>query len=85
MKVVINAGPLIALGKLGMVSLLRQLYESVLIPTGVYEEYVLLDDMLAREYAQGFGMKVRGTLGILAEACHKGLLNHLVGYFDGRG
>ena len=41
MKVVCNAGPLIALGKLGRLGLLRQLSSSVLIPPQVYQEVVV--------------------------------------------
>ncbi|NOX61609.1 MAG: hypothetical protein GXP42_06635 [Chloroflexi bacterium] len=40
MKAVVNAGPLIALGKLGLVRLLSQLYDVVLIPPIVHEEVV---------------------------------------------
>ncbi len=46
MKVVCNAGPLMALGKLGQIHLLYPLYGSVLIPSAVYKETVL--DGLAR-------------------------------------
>jgi predicted nucleic acid-binding protein len=128
MKVVANAGPLMALGKLGLVHLLHQLYNPVLIPSAVHDEvvarglelgrpdayavqlaiarqelvvislgdaglseavqslpigqgekhaiqlglqespdWVLLDDLLAREEAQRFGLKVKGTLGVIAE------------------
>ena len=41
MKVVSNAGPLIALGKLGRLGLLNQLYDVVLIPSEVYQEVVV--------------------------------------------
>lgn len=135
MRVIANAGPLMALGKLGLVRLLPQLYGPVLIPSAVYEEvvtcgleleqadayavelaiarqelqvvemddtglseavrtlplgrgekqaiqlglreasdWVLLDDLLAREEAQRLGLKVKGTIGIIAEACRKELL-----------
>jgi predicted nucleic acid-binding protein len=39
-KAVSNAGPLMALGKLGLMSLLHALYDPVLIPAAVYEEVV---------------------------------------------
>ena len=41
MKVVSNAGPLIALGKLGQLSLLLTLYDDILIPREVYHEAVI--------------------------------------------
>jgi hypothetical protein len=41
MKVVVNAGPLIALGKLGVVALLPRVYGSVLVPSPVHNEVVL--------------------------------------------
>ena len=124
MKVVVNAGPLMTLGKLGLVHLLHSLYGSVLIPTAVHKEvvtqglklgrpnayatqlaivrrelavievddadlsqevqelpigagekqviqlgltesadWVLLDDLLAREEAQELGLNVKGALG----------------------
>jgi uncharacterized protein len=40
MKAVANAGPLIALGKLGLTHHLSRLYDSVLVPDSVYEEVV---------------------------------------------
>jgi len=39
-RVVSNAGPLIALGKLGQLGLLARLFDEVWIPLGVYEEVV---------------------------------------------
>lgn len=42
MVVVSDAGPLIALSKLGRLALLSQLYEQVLIPQAVYEEVVVV-------------------------------------------
>src|SRR5512136_2252680 len=41
MKVVTNAGPLMALGKLGLVHLLHQLYDPVLVPSAVHDEVVV--------------------------------------------
>lgn len=38
-------------------------------------DYVLLDDLLAREEAQRLGLKVKGTLGVLAEASRVELLS----------
>lgn len=41
MMVISNAGPLIALGKLGWLALLPQLYGPVWLPTAVYNEVVI--------------------------------------------
>jgi len=41
MRVVCDAGPLIALAKLGHVNLLAKLYQKVIIPRQVYEEVVV--------------------------------------------
>ncbi len=38
-------------------------------------DYVLLDDLLAREAAKSLGLKVKGTLGVLAEASRAELLS----------
>jgi len=131
-----NAGPLMALGKLALVHLLSQLYGLVMVPSAVYEEvvvcglelgqpdayaielaiarkelkvvdmndadlwdivcalpldrgekqviqlglresadWVLLDDWLAREEAQRLGLKVKGTLGVIAQAYRQGLMS----------
>ena len=40
MKAVTNAGPLIALGKLGLIQLLNQLFDPILVPASVYQEVV---------------------------------------------
>ena len=41
MIIVSNAGPLIALGKLGQLGLLLRLYDRILIPREVYREVVV--------------------------------------------
>ncbi len=48
MKVVSNAGPLMNLGKLGLVHLLHQLYATVLIPASVYDEVVVRGSELGK-------------------------------------
>ena len=48
MSVVVDAGPLLALSKLGLLWILPRLYESVLVPSAVHEEVVLQG--LARGY-----------------------------------
>jgi len=35
---------------------------------------VLLDDLLAREEAQRLGLKIKGTLGVIAQAYRNGLM-----------
>ena len=56
MNVVSNAGPLIALGKLGQLSLLLTLYGEIIIPREVYREVVInglrlgADDALAVDF-----------------------------------
>ena len=135
MSVVTNAGPLMALGKLGLLQLLHALYGLVLVPEEVHHEvvhrglalgqpdahavqlaiarnevkivavddaepldeaiaisidageiqaiqlgvreqadWILLDDLVAREMAQRLGLKVKGTLGILVDAYREALL-----------
>ncbi len=57
MKVVSNAGPLMALGKLGQLDILEKLYETILVAQKVYEETVIsgivlgaVDAYLIRDY-----------------------------------
>jgi len=45
-KVVVDSGPLMALGKIGQLHLLYPLYDVALVPSAVYKESVL--DGLAR-------------------------------------
>lgn len=134
MTVVADAGPLIALSKLGLLHLLGRTYDRVLLPPAVYDEVVtrglalaepdahgiqlaiirneltvvdleaatppiglnepiqlgerqairravqesaqwlLIDDLLAREQAKRQGLHVKGTLGIILHAHKSGLL-----------
>lgn len=135
MRIIANAGPLMALGKIRLIHLLHALYEEVLIPLAVYEEvvltglewgypdaydvnfaisrgevrvvsvnddhlpeslrdlplgrgekqvlylglrekadWVLIDDMLAREEASRLGLKVKGTLGVIVEGYYRGVI-----------
>lgn len=132
MTVVSNAGPLIALGKLGRLDILQSLYQTVIVPQQVYDETVttgialgapdaqliseyfkrgvlertqvqvdrledeieihegekaaielalatgadavLLDDAASRETAQKYGLKPKGTLGVILEAVDRGVL-----------
>jgi predicted nucleic acid-binding protein len=134
-SVVSNAGPLIALGKLGQLSLLLTLYDEILIPREVYHEvvinglrlgaedapavdflvrqghirvvevvlpptlptwaqsldvgeievivlgqqqgadWVLVDNEHARKAARQVGLPLKGTVGLLLEAWHRGHLS----------
>lgn len=65
--VLCNAGPLITLGKLNRMEVLSELYGEVRIPRSVYDE-------VARSEARRLGLQLRGTLGILAQACHEKIL-----------
>lgn len=41
----------------------------------IQADFVLLDDKLARRFAESEALKVKGTLGIVADAARAGLLN----------
>ena len=58
MIVVTNAGPLMALAKLGLLHLLNRLYGNVLMPVAVYDEVVL------RGMAQGFSDALQVKLAV---------------------
>ena len=136
MKVVSNSGPLIALGRLGVIDLPFHLYGQILIPMAVYIEvvergidlgesdakqtelaiarqqiavvkvedrgllesvrvsglaradqqtlhlaltekanWVLIDDLLARQTAKRLGLSVKGTLGVILDAFRRKLLS----------
>ena len=59
MSVVSNAGPLIALGKLGQLSLLLTLYGEILIPREVYHEVVINGLRLGADDAPAVDFLVR--------------------------
>lgn len=59
MKVVSNAGPLIALGKLGQLGLLIKLYDDILIPREVYNEVVVNGIRLGASDAQAVDFLVK--------------------------
>ena len=52
MTVVSNAGPLIALGKLGRLDILQSLYQTVIVPQQVYDETVTTGIALGAPDAQ---------------------------------
>jgi predicted nucleic acid-binding protein len=58
MKAVTNAGPLIALGKLGLAHLFGRLYEPVLVPAPVYQEAVTRGLELGQPHAYAIQMAV---------------------------
>ncbi len=41
----------------------------------IQADFVLLDDKVARRFAESEALKVKGTLGIVADAAKAGLLN----------
>lgn len=59
MKVVVNAGPLITLGKLGQLGLLLRLYHEILIPREVHSEVVVADLRLGAPDAQAVDFLVQ--------------------------
>ena len=71
MNVVSNAGPLIALGKLGQLSLLLTLYDEILIPREVYHEVVInglrlgAEDAPAVDFPDSIGFRGR-QMGVIS-------------------
>jgi len=66
LKVVSNAGPLMVLGKLGLLELLGQLYGEVRIPSAVYEEVVIQGEQ--RGFTDALASKLmiqRGELSLV--------------------
>jgi hypothetical protein len=68
-NVVSNAGPLIALGKLGQLGLLLTLYRNILIPREVYNEVVVNGLRLGADDASAVDFLVRqGHIRVVREA-----------------
>lgn len=66
MKAVANAGPLIALGKLGLVHLLSQIYHPMLLPNEVYQEVVMRGLELGQPDAYAIQLAIaRHELGVI--------------------
>ena len=49
--------------------------EAITLAQEIHAEWLLLDDRPARRLAEGFGLSVAGTLGLLIRAKQKGLLD----------
>jgi predicted nucleic acid-binding protein len=58
MKVIANSGPIIALAKLGLLSLLKNLYGTVVIPATVYHEVVIKGLQRGEEDAQDVNLAI---------------------------
>jgi predicted nucleic acid-binding protein len=58
MKVIANSGPIIALAKLGLLSLLKELYGTVVIPSTVYHEVVVKGLQRGEEDAQDVNLAI---------------------------
>lgn len=58
MKVIANSGPIIALAKLGLLSLLKELYGTVVIPSTVYHEVVIKGLQRGEEDAQDVNLSI---------------------------
>ncbi len=67
MKVVTNSGPLMALGKLGLLDLLSQLYGQVWLPTVVRDEVVVRGSESGYTDAFSVGMAIQRGQLVVAE------------------
>lgn len=89
MMAVTNAGPLIALARIGQLSLLPALFEEVIMPAAVRDEVtakgkaqvgadvVLMDEARGRRVAAARGLTLTGTLGTLILAKEQGLVDRV--------
>ncbi len=82
MKVFSNTTPFIALASIDQLPLLPRLFDSVYVAQSVIDECaekypgsrVIIDERLGRNVAEYMGLKVTGTLGVLAKAKATGLI-----------
>lgn len=84
-SVVVDAGPLLALSKLGLIWILPRLYDPVLVPSAVHEEVVLQG--FARGYPDAYVIQqaiLRGELA-LTSISDEELLESVQGLPLGRG
>ncbi|AZT91084.1 DUF3368 domain-containing protein [Caldicellulosiruptor changbaiensis] len=56
--------------------------EVIILAKEINAELCVIDDYLARKYANLFGLKVTGTIGILIKAKEKGLIQHVKPFLD---
>ena len=49
--------------------------QALVLAKEIHADFVLLDDKVARRFAESEALKVKGTLGIVADAAKAGLLN----------
>jgi len=56
--------------------------EAIVLAQEIKAMWVLLDDDLARAYATGIGLRVKGTVGVLLAAYQAGFLSDLRGTMD---
>jgi len=75
MIVVADTGPLNYLVLIDVVNILEPLYKRVLIPSAVADELRADDDSKGQAEAERRHLKVTGTLGVIAAAHRRGLLD----------
>jgi len=75
LDIVINASPLILLGKINRLDLLNRLFSKVYIPSAVLQEVQAIDK-------SEMELEVTGTLGILLKAHKQGLIDDVLQEID---